>query len=109
MLFLWSENMELLEKLFKPLILLATVVWFVLAAFRLLPVNLLLVYVGILSILMGLRNLLILNISQRSGKWHEKIQFYVDQYGLRKGLIRYAIILIGAYLVIGILLIVVNL
>ena len=31
--------MELIEKLFKPLILVATLVWFVLAAFRILPVN----------------------------------------------------------------------
>lgn len=76
--------MELIEKLFKPLILVATLVWFVLAAFRILPVNQLLIYVGVLSILMGLRNLVILNISQKSGKLHDKIQFYVDQYGLKK-------------------------
>lgn len=100
--------MELIEKLFKPLILLATVIWFVLAAFRILPVNQLLIYVGVLSILMGLRNLVILNISQKSGKLHDKIQFYVDQYGLKKGLVRYAIMLIGVYLVLGFLLIVLN-
>ena len=97
--------MELIEKLFKPLILVATLVWFVLAAFRILPVNQLLIYVGVLSILMGLRNLVILNISQ---KLHDKIQFYVDQYGLKKGLVRYAIMLIGVYLVLGFLLIVLN-
>ena len=96
--------MELIEKLFKPLILVATLVWFVLAAFRIL----LLIYVGVLSILMGLRNLVILNISQKSGKLHDKIQFYVDQYGLKKGLVRYAIMLIGVYLVLGFLLIVLN-
>ena len=89
--------MELIEKLFKPLILVATLVWFVLAAFRILPVNQLLIYVGVLSILMGLRNLVILNISQKSGKLHDKIQFYVDQYGLKKGLVRYAIMLIGVF------------
>lgn len=100
--------MELIEKIFKPLILLATVVWFGLAAFRVLPVNQLLIYVGVLSILMGVRNLLILNVSQRSGKLHDKIQFYVDQYGLKKGLMRYAIMLIGVYLILGIVLIVVN-
>lgn len=100
--------MELIEKLFKPLILVATLVWFVLAAFRILPVNQLLIYVGVLSILMGLRNLVILNISQKSDKLHDKIQFYVDQYGLKKGLVRYAIMLIGVYLVLGFLLIVLN-
>ena len=100
--------MDLIEKLFKPLILLATVVWFVLAAFRILSVNELLIYVGVLSILMGVRNLLILNISQKSGHLHEKIQFYVDQYGMKKGLIRYAIMLVAVYLVLGLLLIVLN-
>lgn len=101
--------MDFIEKVFKPLILLATIVWFVLAAFRLLDVPQLLIYVGVLSIAMGVRNLLILNISQRSGELHPKIQFYVDQYGLKKGLIRYAIVLIGVYLVVGLMLIVVNL
>lgn len=100
--------MELIEKFFKPLILIAAVIWFFLAAFRLLSVEQLLIYVGVLSICMGIRNLLILNISQRTGQLHRKIQFYVDQYGMRKGLIRYAVVLIGAYLIIGLVLIVIN-
>ena len=100
--------MELIEKFFKPLILIAAVVWFFLAAFRLLSVDQLLIYVGVLSICMGIRNLLILNISQRTGQLHQKIQFYVDQYGVKKGLIRNAVVLIGVYLIIGVLLIVVN-
>ena len=99
--------MELIEKFFKPLILIAAVIWFFLA-FRLLSVEQLLIYVGVLSICMGIRNLLILNISQRTGQLHRKIQFYVDQYGMRKGLIRYAVVLIGAYLIIGLVLIVIN-
>ena len=55
--------MELIEKFFKPLISIAAIVWFILAAFRLLSVEQLLIYVGVLSICMGIRNLLILNIS----------------------------------------------
>ena len=105
----WGVNMEFLEKIFKPLILLATVVWVILAGFQLLSVEQLLVYVGVLSLRMGVRNLLILNISQKSGHMHEKIQFYIDRYGMRKGLIRYAVVLIGVYLVVGVVLIVVNL
>lgn len=100
--------MNLLEKVFKPLILAAAVVWLVLAGFQLLPVNILLIYVGVLSVLMGLRNLLILNVSYRSGTLHPKIQFYVERYGKRTGLIRYAVVLIGVYLVLGLILIVVN-
>lgn len=101
--------MEFIEKIFKPLILIAAVLWLGLAAFQVLPTNLLLVYVGVLSLLMGIRNLIILNISQRSGKLHDKIQFYVDRYGERDGIIRYAIMLIGVYLIIGLMLIVINL
>lgn len=101
--------MDFIEKVFKPLILLATIVWFVLAALKIFDVPQLLIYVGVLSIAMGVRNLLILNISQKTGELHPKIQFYVDQYGLRKGLIRYSIVLIAVYLVVGLLLIVVNL
>lgn len=100
--------MELIEKIFKPLLLIATALWLILAAFQILSVDQLLVYVGVLSLLMGVRNLLILNISAKSGKLHEKIQFYVDRYGRRDGLIRYAIMLVGLYLVLGLLLIVLN-
>lgn len=100
--------MELIEKIFKPLLTLAAFVWLVLAATQTLNTNQLLIYMGVLSILMGIRNLLILNVSAKTKVYHEKIQNYVDCYGKHDGLIRYAVMLIGAYLVLGVILIVVS-
>lgn len=100
--------MELIDKFFKPFLSIAVLVWIVLAATQMLSTPQLLIYVGILSVLMGLRNLLILNVSYRTHHYHEKIQAYVDRFGLKTGLIRYSVVLVGAYLVLGVILIVIN-
>lgn len=100
--------MELIEKVFKPLLTVAVLVWMVLAVTQTLNTAQLLIYAGVLSVLMGVRNLLILNISYRTNQYHEKIQAYVNQFGLKTGLIRYSVILVGAYIVLGVLLIVIN-
>lgn len=100
--------MELIEKGFKPLLTVAVLVWMVLAVTQTLNTAQLLIYAGVLSVLMGVRNLLILNISYRTNQYHEKIQAYVNQFGLKTGLIRYSVILVGAYIVLGVLLIVIN-
>ena len=100
--------MELIEKVFKPLLTLAVLVWMVLAVTQTLNTAQLLIYAGVVSVLMGVRNLLILNISYRTNQYHEKIQAYVDSFGLKTGLIRYSVILVGAYIVLGVLLIVIN-
>ena len=88
--------------------LVAVLVWMVLAVTQTLNTAQLLIYAGVLSVLMGVRNLLILNISYRTNQYHEKIQAYVNQFGLKTGLIRYSVILVGAYIVLGVLLIVIN-
>ena len=59
--------MELIEKIFKPLLTLAVLVWMVLAVTQSLTTAQLLIYVGVLSVLMGVRNLLILNEKQCQG------------------------------------------
>lgn len=101
--------MDLIEKIFKPMLTLAAFGWLVLAATHTLDNNQLLIYMGILSILMGIRNLLILNVSAKTNHYHEKIQNYVDRYGQKNGLIRYGVMLVGAYLVLGVILITVSL
>ncbi|MDO4281269.1 MAG: hypothetical protein Q4C56_06520 [Peptococcaceae bacterium] len=101
--------MDLIDKCFKPLILIAALVWMVMAATHSLSNAQLLIYIGVLSICMGVRNLLILNISYRTNHYHPKLAAYVDRFGVRTGLIRYGVLLVGAYLVLGVLLIVVNL
>ena len=100
--------MDFIDKVFKPLLLLAVGAWMVLAITQTLTNSQLMIYAGILFVCMGLRNLLILNVSYRTKHFHEKIQAYIDQFGLKKGLIRYSIILVVTYLVLGILLIIFN-
>ncbi len=100
--------MEWIDKFFKPLLSIAVLVWMVLAVTQSLTTPQLLIYVGVLSVLMGVRNLLILNVSYRTNHYHEKIQAYVDRFGLKTGLIRYSVILVGAYIVLGVFLIVIN-
>ena len=106
--FIGVNLMELIEKVFKPLLTLAVLVWMVLAVTQTLNTAQLLIYAGVLSVLMGVRNLLILNISYRTNQYHEKIQAYVERFGLKTGLIRYSVILVGVYIVLGVLLIVIN-
>ena len=101
--------MNLIEKCFKPIILVLAVIWIFCAATSMLSAAELLIYAGVLSLLMGLRNLLILNISARTGEYHPKIQTYIDRCGQRTGIIRYAVMLVGCYLVLGLFLIVYNL
>lgn len=100
--------MDFIDKVFKPLLLLAVGAWMVLAITQTLTNSQLMVYAGILFVCMGVRNLLILNVSYHTKHFHEKIQAYIDQFGLKKGLIRYSIILVATYLILGILLIIFN-
>lgn len=99
--------MDKIEKFFKPLFLLAAVVWIALAATHTLNNNQLFVYLGCLSILIGLRNILILNVSYRTNQFHEKIQNYIERYGFRQGIIRYAIFMVLIYLIFGLGLIII--
>lgn len=100
--------MEILDRFFKPFLLVATMIWVALAGFHLMSTEGLLIYLGVMIICVGIRNLIILNISYRTNVLHEKIQSYVTRYGYKKGIIYYGILLILLNFVLGIILIALN-
>lgn len=101
--------MEKFDLVFRQLIIVGGVLWLGAAAMQLLGQDTLMVILGVLSILLSVKNIVILNVSARSGNLHPKIKQYEEMYGDRKGLLRYAIVNVLAFLIIGILLIVTSL
>lgn len=100
--------MDMINKIFKPLYLLAAIGWLLLAAFHLLSTEGLLIYLGVMTIGIGIRNLVILNVSYKTNVVHEKIQSYINRYGIKKGLIYYGILMILLYIIFGLVLILLN-
>lgn len=107
MLFLYKgEGMEKFDKIFRQFIMVAGILWLGAAAMHLLEQNMLFILLGALSVLLSVKNIIILNVSSRTGNLHPKIEEYVSSNGLKKGLLYYGVFNVLTFLVLGIILIV---
>ena len=59
---------------------------------------------GLLVCYLGVQNIILLNLGQRSGEMPDKLMMYQEQLGERKGLIRYAVVA-AALILIGLLIV----
>jgi hypothetical protein len=59
-------------------------------------------FLGLISAWLGVQNIILLNMGQKTGEMPDKLAYHVKQKGERGGIIRYVIINILLYLLIGI-------
>ena len=98
--------MEQFQKFSSRLILLMCAVWAVVTFGGMIPTGLSYFFIGLISTWLGIQNIILLNLGQRSGKMPNKIAYQIQRHGERKGLLNYVFINVLLYLCIGIIAIV---
>lgn len=94
--------MEKFQKLSSRAILLMCALWAVLTFGGMIDNGQAYFFLGLISTYLGIQNIILLNMGQKSGKMPDKLAYHVKQKGERGGIIRYVIINILLYLLIGI-------
>ncbi len=94
--------MEKFQKLSSRLILLMAALWAVLTFGGIITVGQSYFLIGLISTWLGIQNIILLNMGQKSGKMPNKIVHHIERHGERSGIIHYVIINILLYLVIGV-------
>lgn len=95
--------MEKFQKYSSRAIIALALIWFVLVLSGKLTTGMSYFGIGIISTYLGIQNIILLNLGQRSGKMPNKIAYQIKQHGERGGILRYVIINILLYLIIGII------
>lgn len=93
------------HKISQKFILLAALIWAIIAFFRLIELRYIYVYFGILVLYIGIQNIIILNLGVRKGEIPAKITHYQERFGEKNGIIFYALFSIVLFLVLGIIII----
>lgn len=94
-----------IERLSQYGFILAIAIWVVCAAFNLLTLSQLYLYLGVAAVFLGVKNMVLLNLSQRSGRPHPKMDALMMRYGKQRGILYFALFFIVLFLLIGGLLI----
>lgn len=94
------------HKISQKIILLAALIWAVIAFFQLIPLRYIYVYFGALVLYIGLQNMIILNLGVKKGEIPAKITHYQERFGEKNGVIFYALFSIVMFIVFGIIIIV---
>ena len=89
------------HKISQKFILLAALIWSIIAFFRLIELRYIYVYFGILVLYIGIQNIIILNLGVKKGEIPAKITHYQEKFGEKNGIIFYALFSIVLFLVFG--------
>lgn len=98
--------MKQFHKISKRIFYFLAALWFVLLIIPSINLGYRYIFAGILVCYLGVQNIILLNLGQRSGEMPDKLVMYQERLGERKGLIRYAVvaaalILIGLHIIYG--------
>ncbi len=93
--------MEKFQKLSSRAILLMAALWAVLTFGGAITVGQSYFFIGLISTWLGVQNIILLNMGQKTGKMPNKIVHHIERHGERSGVLRYIVINILLYLVIG--------
>ena len=94
--------MKKFQTLSSRAVLLMCAVWAVLTFGGMLTNGQSYFFLGLISAWLGVQNIILLNMGQKTGEMPDKLAYHVKQKGERGGIIRYVIINILLYLLIGI-------
>ena len=94
--------MEKFQTLSSRIILLLCALWAVLTFSGMLPVGHSYFLLGLISTWLGIQNIILLNLGQKTGTMPNKLAHHVKNHGERGGIIRYVIINVLIYLLIGV-------
>ena len=94
------------HKYSQKFVILAALVWAVLAFFRLIPLRYIYVYFGAIVLYLGIQNMIILNLAVRQNKLPEKIKHYQERFGEKNGVIFYALFSVLMFIIFGIIIII---
>ncbi|MBR4944075.1 MAG: hypothetical protein IKZ26_01515 [Peptococcaceae bacterium] len=94
--------MEKFQKYSSRVILLMSTAWAVLTFGGMLTSGQSYFLIGLISAYLGVQNIILLNLGQRSGTMPNKLLYHVEHHGERAGIIRYVIINVLLYLIIGV-------
>ena len=92
--------MKKYHKISQRIILILAAIWFLLLPFKGIELGYRYIYVGLLIFYVGVQNIILLNLGQRSGEMPDKLLMYQERLGAQKGLIRYAVVA-AAFILIG--------
>lgn len=94
--------MEKFQKYSSRTIIALALIWFALVLSGKLSVGMSYFGIGIISTYLGIQNIILLNWGQRSGKMPNKIAHHIKHHGEQAGILRYVVINVLPYLLIGI-------
>lgn len=90
------------HKVSQRIIIILVVIWVLLLFVPTIELGYRYIYLGLLVFYLGVQNIILLNLGQRTGQPPEKLVMYQERLGMQKGLIRYAVFA-AIYLIIGLI------
>lgn len=93
--------MEKFQKISSKIIMGLSVVWILLTATRSISVGQSYMFLGALGVYLGIQNIILLNMAQKTGELPRKISLLVEAHGHDKGIKQYVIVNILMYMIIG--------
>lgn len=88
------------QKISQKIILILAAVWVLLLFFPSVELGYRYIYIGLLIFYLGIQNIILLNLGQRTGQPPDKLVMYQERLGVKNGLIRYASFA-ALYIIIG--------
>ena len=92
--------MKKYHKISQRIIIILAAIWVVLLFFDNIELGYRYIYFGLLIFYLGVQNIILLNLGQRTGEIPDKVLMYQKRLGERKGLQRYALIA-AAFVLLG--------
>ena len=96
--------MKKFQKISQKVVIALAILWVLLLAIPSIPLGYRYIYVGALIFYLGIQNILLLNIGQRTGVMPDKLLMYQQRLGERSGVVRYGVVAFF-YIVFGVLII----
>ncbi len=93
------------HKYSQKFILLAVVVWAIIAFLNLLPLRYIYVYFGAIVLYLGIQNMIILNLSLKQDELPDKIKHFQEKFGDKNGIIFYAVFSVLMFIIFGLIII----
>lgn len=95
--------MQKFQKYSSRLVMISALIWILLVFSKQLTIGQSYFIIGVLFTYIGIQNILLLNIGQRTGNLTNKITHYIQHHGEQKGILMYVCINILLFLCIGII------
>lgn len=93
--------MEKFQKISSKIIMGLSAVWLVLTATHSISVGQSYMFLGALGVYLGIQNIILLNMAQKTGELPRKIAVLVEAHGHDRGIKQYVIVNILIFIIVG--------